>query len=59
MNKGIGSDLSETYAGVADGSAATTMSYIGLDITDKEAVLKVISNIMPDAVTRYLKEAQL
>ena len=48
--KGIGSDLAEKYAGVADGSAVTRMSYVSLDITDKEAVRKAITEIKPDAV---------
>ena len=34
-HEGIGSDLAETYSGVMDGSAVTTMSYVSLDITDK------------------------
>lgn len=49
-HEGVGSDIAESYAGVADDSAVTTMPYVGLDITDKEAVLKVISEIKPDAV---------
>ena len=49
-HEGVGSDIAPAYAGVADGSAVTTMSYVGLDITDKEDVLKVISEIQPDAV---------
>ena len=49
-HEGVGSDIAGAYAGVADGSAVTTMPYVGLDITDKEAVLKVISEIKPDAV---------
>lgn len=36
--KDIGSDIASDYAGVADGSAVTTMPYVSLDITDKEAV---------------------
>ena len=44
---GVGSDLAETYAGVEDGSAVTTMPYVGLDITDKEAVRKAIEEIRP------------
>ena len=48
--EGVGSDLAETYAGVADGSAVTTMPYVSLDITDKEAVRNVIAEIKPDAV---------
>ena len=49
-HEGVGSDIAGAYAGVADGSAVTTMPYVGLDITDKGAVLKVISEIKPDAV---------
>ena len=49
-HEGVGSDIAGDYAGVADGSAVTTMPYVDLDITDKEAVLKVISEIKPDAV---------
>ena len=47
---GIGSDLKPEYSGVADGSAVTTMPYVPLDITDKEAVNKVIKEIKLDAV---------
>lgn len=49
-HEGVGSDIAPAYAGVADGSAVTTMPYVGLDITDKEAVQKVIADIWPDAV---------
>ncbi len=49
-HQGVGSDIAVTYAGVADGSAVTTMPYVELDITDKEAVKKVITEIRPDAV---------
>lgn len=48
--EGVGSDLSEAYAGVADGSAVTTMPYVGLDITDQAAVQKAIEEAKPDAV---------
>lgn len=47
---GVGSDLKPIYSGVADGSAVTVMPYVALDITDKEAVHKVIVDIHPDAV---------
>ena len=47
---GIGSDLKPAYSGVADGSAVNVMPYIALNITDKEAVHKVIAEIHPDAV---------
>ena len=42
-HRGVGSDIAETYAGVADGSPVITMPYVSLDITDKEAVDKVIT----------------
>ena len=48
--EGVGSDLAPTYSGIADGSAVTTMPYVSLDITDKSAVERVISEINPDAV---------
>lgn len=47
--KGIGSDLAPAYRGTAD-SAAAAMPYISLDITDKQAVQDVISQVHPDAV---------
>lgn len=49
-HEGVGSDLAAAYAGVSDGSAVTTAPYVGLDITDKETVRKVITEIHPDAV---------
>ena len=49
-HEGVGSDIAPAYAGVSDGSAVTTMPYVGLDITDKEAVKKVIAEVKPDAV---------
>lgn len=48
--KGVGSDITPQYNGVADGSAVTKMPYVGLDITDEAAVKRVISEIKPDAV---------
>ena len=49
-HEGIGSDIAPVYSGVADGSAVTTMPYVSLDITDKDAVARVISELNPDAV---------
>ena len=49
-HQGIGSDIAPTYAGIADGSAVTAMPYVSLDITDKEAVDRVIAEVNPDAV---------
>ncbi len=48
--EGIGSDVAPAYSGMADGSAVTTMPYISLDITNKQAVQDVISQVHPDAV---------
>ncbi len=41
-HEGVGSDIAPSYAGVADGSAVTTMPYFSLDITDREAVLSTV-----------------
>lgn len=48
--EGIGSDIQDVYSGVLDGSAVTTMPYVQLDITDKKAVFRTITEIKPDAV---------
>ena len=49
-HEGVGSDIQENYSGVADDSAVTKAPYIALDITDKDAVEKVITEVNPDAV---------
>ena len=51
-HEGIGSDIQEIYSGVADGSEVTKAPYVSLDITDKEAGEKTITEIHPDAVQR-------
>jgi dTDP-4-dehydrorhamnose reductase len=48
--EGVGSDIAPAYAGVQDGTAVTTMPYVALDITDKEAVEKVIADVNPDVI---------
>lgn len=48
--EGVGSDLAPEYTGVQDGSSVTTMPYVALDITDKEAVDRVICEVNPDVV---------
>ena len=48
--EGVGSDIAKWYAGVADGSPVTTMPYVSLDITNSDAVIKVIQEVQPDAV---------
>ncbi len=47
---GIGSDIQSVYSGIADNSAVTTAPYVQLDITDKEAVNKVIDKVHPDVI---------
>ena len=47
---GIGSDIQPVYSGIADNSAVTTAPYVQLDITDKEAVNKVIDKVHPDVI---------
>lgn len=49
-HEAIGTDLADSYAGVQDGSAVTTAPYVALDITDKETVDSVISEVCPDVV---------
>ena len=49
-HEGIGSDIQPEYSGASDGSAVTTMPYVSLDITDRDAVLSTIEKEKPDAV---------
>ena len=49
-HEGIGTDIAEIYSGIADDSAVTRMPYVQLDITDRNAVLKTIVDIKPDAI---------
>ena len=46
----IGSDIAPVYAGIADGTCVTTAPYVSLDITDSEAVLRILCAAKPDAV---------
>lgn len=48
--EGVGSDIQPVYSGVADDSAVTTMPYVQMDITDRAAVEKILTEIKPDAV---------
>lgn len=48
--EGVGSDITESYAGIIDRSAVAAMPYVGLDITDQETVMKTIFEIKPDVV---------
>ena len=49
-HEAVGSDIAETYSGVADGSAVTSSPYAQLDITDKSAVERLITELKPDAI---------
>ncbi len=46
----VGSDIAPAYSGIKDGSAAESAPYVPLDITDRDAVLKTIKEVSPDAV---------
>jgi dTDP-4-dehydrorhamnose reductase len=48
--EGVGSDIQPAYSGVDDGSLVTKADYVQLDITDKAAVEKIVTEIKPDAV---------
>ena len=49
-HEGVGSGTRAAYSGADDGSAVTKAPYAALDITDRDAVEKVISAERPDAV---------
>ena len=49
-HEGVGSDIQESYGGVADGSAVTKAPYVALDITDRAAVERIVTDVKPDAV---------
>ena len=46
----VGSDIAPEYSGIQDGSAVTALPYVQLDITDKDAVQRVLNAVRPDAV---------
>ena len=48
--EGIGSDIAPEYAGASDGTFVTSAPYVSMDITDKEAVEKTITDLNPDVV---------
>lgn len=48
--EGIGSGMEEVYAGIKDGTSVETMPYVQLDITNENAVSKMIHEIKPDVV---------
>lgn len=48
--EGLGSDLAPVYSGIQDNTAVTTMPYISLDITDRDAVFAAVGTCHPDVV---------
>ena len=46
----VGSDLAPEYSGISDGTAVTTTPYVQLDITDSQAVSRVIKETAPDVI---------
>lgn len=48
--EGIGTDIAPQYSGADDGTAVTTLPYVSLDITDRDAVEKTITGLKPDVV---------
>lgn len=46
----VGSDLAPEYSGAQDGTAVTKAPYVSLDITDEEAVERVLLENAPDVV---------
>ena len=46
----VGSDLAPEYSGILDGTAVTTAPYVQLDITDSQAVSRVIEETAPDVI---------
>ncbi len=47
---GISVPTKATYSGIQDGTAVTTMPICAMDITDKAAVEKVLTDAKPDVV---------
>ena len=48
--EGIGTDIAPEYSGIQDHTAVTQMPYVQMDITDKEAVERIITDLKPDVV---------
>lgn len=48
--EGIGSDIQPEYSGAKDGTAVVTMPYRQMDITEQDAVEKILLEEKPDAV---------
>lgn len=49
-HEGVGSDIQMAYSGIIDNSPVSKAPYVPLDITDADAVARVITAVNPDAV---------
>lgn len=49
-HQGIGSDFTDTYTGVFDGTPVASIPYIEMNIKNQDIVQRVISDVLPDAV---------
>lgn len=48
--EGVGSDITQSYAGMADETAVCSMPYVQMDITDADAVDRILGGVRPEAV---------
>ena len=48
-HQAVGSDLSDNYTGICNG-AEQDMRYVSLDITDRDSVFQILTEVKPDAV---------
>lgn len=49
-HEAVGSGSKAVYSGIDDGTAVVSAPYVSLDITDGEAVQRVLADVQPDAV---------
>lgn len=49
-HEGVGSDIQMAYSGIIDNSPVSKAPYVPLDITDADAVERVVTAVNPDAV---------
>lgn len=49
-HEAVGSGSAQIYGGLADGSPVTWLSYVPMDITEQEAVIRTLEILHPDAV---------
>lgn len=48
--EGVGSDITQSYAGMADETAVCSMPYVQMNITDADAVDRILGGVRPEAV---------